>query len=294
MMSSDSLKIFRIASDNGRLGRQFLAAARSWLILLPLLALMCPGSTPRFGLDRLADSNGVWDTDLPQLDSFSEPAVAAAILQQQVRNLCQTYLLTNKPGAMTAGTSSTRTGAGSKGQAPNQPDVFTDGRRNGTKPLDQESLWGLDGRLRALRRESLQHLLAIHCQTRSWNDFVDTYLELLAVAPDRAATRCWTLEALNCSRRCGRTDEVLDALQHVTRFSKNTRIVAWIQGSLEDWKKAKSQGLAVEDGLSPESSSSNLAVERPPVGYRPASSNVSSLALCLAKAPSPVPILAEP
>jgi hypothetical protein len=239
--------------------RQFLAAAWSWLVVLLLLVLVLPGNALRFGSDRDVCSN-----DLPQFDSFSEPAVAAVILQQQVRNLFQTYLLTNKPGAITARTSGTRAGPESEGQARKQPGVSADGRWNSARPYDQQSLWALDGRLRTLRSESLQNLLVIHCKNCSWNDFLDTYLELLAVAPDRAATRCWTREALTRSRTCGRTDEVLDALQHVTRFCKDTRVVAWIQGSLEDWNVGRSQGLAVEHGLAPErSSSSLLSIEGP-------------------------------
>ncbi len=289
-MISISLKTLksRCSTAEPRCAR-FLKATGSWLILLSLLVLVLPGSAVRLGVHRVADSSGASNTDLPQLDSFSEPAVAAAILQQQVRNLFQMYLLTNKPGAMTAGTPATGTGPKSNSQAPKRPGVSADRQRNEAKPFNQESLWALDERLRALRSESLQNLLVIHSQHGSWNDFLDTYLELLAVAPERAAARCWTREALTCSRMCGRTDEVLNALQHVTRFSKNTRIVAWIQSSLEDWNVGRIRGLATDNDLAAERSSSNLVAD--PI--RRQSSQTKSLSLCLAKDPSSVAILPE-
>jgi hypothetical protein len=261
-MISSSLKTLK--SGCGAAGcwrRQFLSAARSSPILLLLLVLVLPGSGLRWDSDRVAESSDPWSNELPQLDSFSEPAVAAAILQRQVRSLFQGYLLTNRAGAIAAEISATRTVADSNDQAPKQHGVAANGRRNEARPLNQSSLWALDKRLRALRSESLENLLVIHCQQCSWNDFLDAYLELLAVAPDRAAARCWTREALNCSRACGRTDEVMDALQHVTRFSKNTRIVAWIQSSLEDWDTAMFHGPRAGIGLTPGRSSSSLAVD---------------------------------
>lgn len=236
-----------------------------WLLSVLFVAVIWPGRRMPFGLDDLIGSSGVWNDDPPQVDSFSEPAVAAAILQKHVRNLFEACLLTHKPGATRMGRSGTGTGAESNSQIPNGPDVSADARWDSARSSDEQSLGALDRRLRALRSESLQSLLVIHCQNCSWNDFLDTYLELLAVAPDKAATRCWMREALNCSLNCGRTEEVLDALRHATRFSKNSKVVGWIRTFLEDWTLEKIQGPPVDSGTSVQ-----YYAQRQPGGVRPA------------------------
>ncbi len=220
-----------------------------WLSLLLMLVLLWPLSGVRFGPAQVSESTALLTDDLPALDSFSGPAIATAILQRQVEILFLACLRTNEARRLAEGI---RTAAIPHPQTQTGERRFSSDQAQGIQLAGGESLFTLDGRLRRLRAELLQDLLAVHYQNRSWNDFVNAYLELLAVEPDKVGMAFWTRSALACSHLCGRTDEVLDAVQRIARFSKNPKTVVRLQAVLADWSAGRIQGLPTDDGLAPQ------------------------------------------
>ncbi len=145
-------------------GCRFLNPAQTWLSLLLIFALLWPLSGVRFDPPQVSESVALLNDDLPQLDSFSGPDVAAAILQQHVENLYLAYVLTNEAHWIAGGNSAIR-----KGKAPNPLASTGDGlcaidRAKEEQVANGQTLWALDRRLRGLRAELLQNLLAIHYQ----------------------------------------------------------------------------------------------------------------------------------
>jgi hypothetical protein len=250
MMSSSHFKTLRFScSKAGRRCCQLLIAPQFWLLGALLLVVAWLVSGIHFSSERASLS---WNDDLPELDSFSQPALAIAILQQHVRKLFLTYALTNEPPPA-VGTTNGWAVTITNSQRPKQLDRSS-GVRQGPQSGEQgsclDSLQALDGRLRALRTDLLHHLMVLQYRNRSWNEFLDTYLEILAMAPEKAGIAPWARSALACSQTCQRTDEVLDALQHVARFSKDARTAARLQGVLEDWNAGRIPHLVCEDGSS--------------------------------------------
>ncbi len=227
------------------------APARASSGLLLMLVLLWELTGVRLG--PAVRSTALSSDDIPALDSFSEPAVAAAVLQQHVRNLYFAFCLDDE------GTNAVlRAGRGRpQGRARTPPDyqrlkalpMFSRDWRRIDRSSSRESLLELHDLTRALERDLLQTLLVVRFESQSWNEFLDCYLELMALAPERVELSSWTAPALLCAEDCGRTQEVLDALQHITRFGKDPRTVSCLQRVLEKWNTAKLQGVSAADSF---------------------------------------------
>lgn len=237
-----SSRIFRAFSSTPLIAgphcRRHLKIARTWPTLLLAVLLAWELCGIRFGVARVSRSSG----DIPQLDSFSEPAVAIAILQQHVQNLyfapARDFNGTNEVLRPREAASNFSAWVSPGNQNFAAPPFFSSGSQKSEPDPNRQSLSELHGRLSALQAQLLQNLLALHYQNHSWNDFLDCYLQLLVAQPEQVVCS-WTRSALACSPICGRTDEILDALQHFTRFSKDTNAVARLQVVLEDWNAGK-------------------------------------------------------
>ncbi len=146
-------------------------------------------------------SSGLDDT-VPELDSFSEPAVAITVLRTDLENRFAVETET-------------------RGKAP----LTTHG------PLQE-----LSGEIQDLNIDAHEELMRLYADGRRWNEFLNRYLIVLHEAPGRAEVGYWTRWALIYSATCGRTEEIVDALRHVIRFHPDPEAVKRLAGILERWE----------------------------------------------------------
>jgi hypothetical protein len=222
---------------------RFVRAAWTWPSLLLLLVLAWHLSGLRFGLAHVSESRYPTGDDVPELDSFSEPAVALAILQQHVRDLYFAHTLseagTNKSAWLNQGVSGPHTEAQPNGSESasfppcSRNEEMSQRGPSGNRWLNSTSVYA------GCTANCLEDLLPVQFEKQRWNDFLDCYLELLAVAPEKVAVVSWTRSALACSQVCGRTDEVLSGLQHFIRFSEDTKIITRLECAIDDWKAGR-------------------------------------------------------
>jgi hypothetical protein len=92
-------------------------------------------------------------------------------------------------------------------------------------------------RQKAILIESdLEHeLLVLYKANGQWEEFLDGYLELLGACPAHPVVANWAPFALTYSLDYGRTDEVLDALQHIARFQRNPYVTSRVKGAVDKW-----------------------------------------------------------
>jgi len=91
--------------------------------------------------------------------------------------------------------------------------------------------------------------MGVYCMD-GWDDqFLDCYLRLAAQLPadHPPGIRSWTLYALRCAQRCGRAEEVVDALHHVIQFHQNLPCAEQIRALLEQWEAQNRTGLEVNN-----------------------------------------------
>jgi hypothetical protein len=77
--------------------------------------------------------------------------------------------------------------------------------------------------IQGLNIELEQKLMAVDYGNGSWDRYVDDYLALLRMAPEIA--EMFAMQGLVASERCGRSEEVAEALRQLARFSRNPKIV---------------------------------------------------------------------
>lgn len=166
-------------------------------------------------------------TEASQFDCFSRPAVAAAILEHEADRLVADYREWHEDQDAQAGLALSRVipasqAATSKGGPVNERPVPAAVRTAATMRALEE----LEGRIRRLHRHVAVELLRIYSESENPEGYLDHYLYLIREAADdreadTAAGIIWRLRlALAWSEQCGRADEVLDAVQHVTRFQR--------------------------------------------------------------------------
>jgi hypothetical protein len=82
-----------------------------------------------------------------------------------------------------------------------------------------EPIAKLDAQVQRLKSELDCRLLWIYAENGREQQFLDRYLALLAEAPGTPDVNMWMPQAINFAQRCGRTDELVDALTHFARFN---------------------------------------------------------------------------
>ncbi len=197
----------------------------------------------------LKTSDSVQPGDLMEepadFDSFSEPSVACAVLKQQAERLLLEHRkewdwqrsspnLRNEAGAERA--------AGSK--AGQRTDRLTASARR-SQPPSIESLHGLDVQVQAVQLSLARKLLVVYADHEMWDEFVDCYLQLLWERPVHDGYFLFIPFALECSEKCGRAEELADALRHIVRFHPEIKSSNYLKASLAEWEAKHPPGVAL-------------------------------------------------
>jgi hypothetical protein len=171
------------------------------------------------------------------LDSFSEPAIAAAILKQEAEKLLFEYTeARNDASTPDASVVEGFQHAASQGQPATNPIHFAGFVRGSAldaariRPLEK-----LQGTVQNLNVELYQELLVVYAENHFDNELVDTFLRFLRVAPECPEVLQWVRTALDSSQPCGRTEEVQDALQHTLRFHPTLKTAAQLAALKRSW-----------------------------------------------------------
>jgi hypothetical protein len=210
------------------------------LLLLVLLVWRLAGDGFKpdglFGAADLAKS-------APALDSFSEPSVGLAVVKQEAEQLMLAYAQSRDEAA--AGRSGpVHDGAATAGQAaPGSGGGLPAGfSRAAAREASAVKLMAqLDAEVQDLGIDLDLKLLATYAQNNSCNEFLDCYLRLAQQVAALPWVAVWSPQALECARKCGRAEEVTDALRHVICFQPNLHCAEWISGVLQRWGAQHSQ-----------------------------------------------------
>jgi hypothetical protein len=227
-----------------------IAAMKRGAVKTVLIALLLGGLCVK-GLriaGRFSDASRSNDTML-ELDSFSEPEIAIAILNQHVEHLLLISNASQPPGrsAMLQ-----QYCAQFQLRAASKPTMNAESLRLNTlgekalprMPATDQIRW-LHHRVQMLNHNLNRELMRMHMESGNWNEFLDCYLKMLSEAPDEFGAAQgtkdiqvaqWTKLALDQAESCSRTDEILDALQHVIQFHNDVRAVKRLVNVLELWK----------------------------------------------------------
>ena len=175
------------------------------------------------------------------LDSFSEPSIAAAVLRQYARELMSAHDPSKQIEAQIESQAQTVAGnrSDSRRSKPNERRVPFHAPRDmeGLQVPSIERLQGLQQEIKKLNADVAYELMHVHLANREWNEFLDCYLQLLQTTPNMPDSRYWAHWALVYSQNCGRTDEVLDSLQHVIRFDCHLKSTDGLKTLLDEWTK---------------------------------------------------------
>ena len=154
----------------------------------------------------------------PVLDSFSEPSVCLARLKQEAEVLMLAYTKNRDE------------------EENPQPGPSQDGTRP-TGGFRGQALANLHAGVQDLEVDLDRKLLVPYYQNGSWNEFVDCYLRLIQQTPERPVGEAMAWSALTCAQKCGRIEEVTDAMYHVVRFHPNLQSAQALRMALDRWEK---------------------------------------------------------
>lgn len=166
---------------------------------------------------------------LSNLDSFSPPSVATAILNQEVDRLLLLYTNEFPCGEMQTPEPS---------QLPGPAAGFCE-RPEMAKRCSGDNFKGMveiHGAIQRLSMDLDRKFLRVYFREGSWDAFLDSYLRLLRTEPAVPDVVGWEWCALRCSQRCGRTEELVDALEHAVRFHPERKTRHGLRNALNDWR----------------------------------------------------------
>jgi hypothetical protein len=182
-------------------------------LALAVTVLVAPLAGPRSLASRFFPPADLADGP-PPLDSFSAPAVACAILEQETQRLWRADQI--------ARLDQVQNSPGQHGRKVAQP---------GSQPL-----MALAARVQDLALDLNSQLMGVELEDQSWDGVVDRYLSLIYQAPERNEARAWARCALDCARQCGRAAEVAGAMRHVLRSRPQLRGAAAWEATLDEWE----------------------------------------------------------
>ena len=194
-----------------------------YLLLVFAVALDLAGAGFK-GIRSFTSASGAGD-NVCELDSFSEPAMAAAILKQESERSLRVYL-SNR---------AVETGTEVSVGPVRENDVPGNGRplnRAATPPassgteLQTSAIQHLESLHRAIQEmnaDLVHKLLIVYSQNGRWNEFLNFYLESLQADPANPNVVIWRHTALVCSTNLGRTKQILHALDQATRCHRDVR-----------------------------------------------------------------------
>jgi len=188
---------------------------------------------------------------VPDLDSFSEPAVAAAILKREAADLVRAYASSTAEGppkrsALKRILEPGGAPDGSVASRPENPECVVELQ----VPPKSAAEWiarfreAIRQREEAVAWSELEDQVLLICQENNLgNEFIDAYLQMLARRPDSGLAAVWARVALDYSARCHRTEEVRDAIEHVVRFHGNRQFAALLKTALQRWAEVNQRSL---------------------------------------------------
>ena len=225
--------------------RKTLTRRSLWAGLGLLLTALLVGRLAEAGFKagRLFQPDDLRD-EPATLDSFSEPAVACAILKQEAERLLLVYREdrdreqpARQPDTGRGVEPEPQAGAGRIAEPPAGSRILSRPRTSAIQPLSV-----LDAQVRDLKLSLCRELLSVYFDQHLWNEFVDRYLQLVREGPEQPEVVGYVFCALECSQKCGRAEEVVDVLQHVVRFHPESKRAEELKRALEKWK---TEGAAV-------------------------------------------------
>jgi hypothetical protein len=180
----------------------------------------------------------------PALDSFSGPSVGLAVLKREADQLMAVYA-GNKQEARPSWAASFHERAATGSHAVpasthSSPAALEAPVARAASAL--KLIAKLHGEVQDLEVDLDWKLMTAYCQNHSCDEFLDCYLRLVPRAPQRPWVMLWRWYALECARKCGRAEEIADALNHVVRFQQNLYsarergALLEMRAALEEWE----------------------------------------------------------
>jgi hypothetical protein len=222
----------------GASSRLRLLGALFYLLLLLFVVWYLAGAG--FRLSEFFKSSTASLEDVRQLDSFSQPCIAAAILKQESDQLFAAYLRDRPQGPDIPLPQSQPQIANQISEPP--PTGGAQARDPLRKSQTIERLADLQRKVDGLDGDLDRKLLMVYYENCLWNEFLDRYLHLAQAEPRSVAVLSWAWIALACSLSCHRTGEVTDQLEHLARFHPELKTVRGLKKTLEDWRAAHPPG----------------------------------------------------
>jgi hypothetical protein len=217
----------RHSSPSGACFRYLFASEQSRICLLLMLtaAVLLVANVARtvHTFAPASDTANTW----PQLDSFSEPALAEAVIRSDAEKLLINY--SDCYDAYLQSLDSWKRNYAAWLAASGLSDSPTQARRYETetwkKPTFSMATWisQFKATLSALREqpavESLEHtLLLLYERDGRWSDFIDLYLDIIRKSPENVDVVGWAEAALRHAGECGRADQVLAYLRFAAKY----------------------------------------------------------------------------
>ncbi|MGO8931103.1 MAG: hypothetical protein ACLQU3_29965 [Limisphaerales bacterium] len=157
----------------------------------------------------------------PLLDSFSEPAVACAILKEESLRLWWTVQV----------------------EAAEEEEQAPPGQRGRVATeTSTHSLMSLAGQVQELALDLNQQVMELELKNHAWDEFLDRYLSLLYEAPYRTEASSWAQCALELAQKCDRAEEAESALRRVVRLRRPPHTAAKMEAALDAWQTQRSSG----------------------------------------------------
>ena len=170
-----------------------------------------------------------------QVDSFSQPSIAAAILKRETDHLFWAYAENrNRALELEVGRVQENT-AGKNQQLPGQNQLSLHELKHvALASAPMQDIERLHATLQELTIDFDRQLMATHFTNESWNEFLDCYLRLLVEAPEKV-NALWTRAALEYSQQCHRTEEMVGALEHFLRYHPQLKAARALESTLQEW-----------------------------------------------------------
>ena len=178
------------------------------------------------------------------LDSFSEPALACAVLKQEADRLLLAYREDQERQGFPSRRA--RRGAGEVAAQPEALQIVSAlppaSDRVGPQSQTIEPLLALDAQAQDVRLLLNRMLLLVYLDQKQWSPFVDRYLQSVREGPRRREAVIYGPLALDCAQKCGRVEEVMDLLQHFVRFPTEPGMAAELKQMLAKWRAERAGG----------------------------------------------------
>jgi hypothetical protein len=209
--------------------------------LAPVLAAI---TITAIGSQIMDNVKGIWlfqsadqSNAAPPLDSFSSSSVALAVLNRELQQILFSYVQERDQGGVIK---RPKADGPMLASSVAQPEVSATRRKlPGPCPHEIARMARLRFAVAGLKAEFDERWLWICSENGSSEDFLNAYLMLMTEAPASVDIVGWLPQAIHCAQKCGRTDELTDALTHLVRFHPTLNRAR----AVDDWLRRNGQGL---------------------------------------------------